>query len=65
MSLSEGAWIDIIQDGHELKPLAFTGATDCANIRKSVKFELGSGPFTLQVSDAPSPSIDIVITPAD
>jgi hypothetical protein len=65
ISLSEGAWIDIIQDAHNLKPLAFTGATDCPNIRKSVKFELGPGPFTVQVSDAPSRMIAIVITPVE
>ena len=65
ISLSEGAWVDIIQDAHNLKPLAFTGATDCPNIRKSVQFELGSSPFTLQVSDAPSPMIAIVITPVE
>jgi hypothetical protein len=65
ISLSEGAWIDVVQDAHELKPVAFTGATDCPNIRKSVKFELGPSPFTLQMSDAPSSSIAIVVTPAE
>jgi len=65
ISLSEGAWIDVVQDANALKPLAFTGATDCSNIRKSVKFELGPGPFTLQLSDAPSPEIAIVITPGE
>jgi hypothetical protein len=65
ISLSEGAWIDVIQDTHDLKSVAFTGATDCPNIRKSVKFELGADPFTLQVSDAPSPAIAVVVTPAE
>ena len=64
VSLSEGAWIDLVQDGRYLKPTAFTGATDCPNVRKSVKFEIGPDPFTLQVSAAPSSSITIVITPA-
>ncbi|MBV8962167.1 MAG: hypothetical protein JOY97_03625, partial [Hyphomicrobiales bacterium] len=65
LSLSDGAWIDVIQGAHELKPLAFTGATDCPNIRKSLQFELGPAPFTVEVSDAPSSSIAIVITPAE
>jgi len=29
ISLSAGAWIDVVQDGHFLKPVAFSGATDC------------------------------------
>ncbi len=65
VSLSEGAWIDLVQDGHYLKPTAFTGATDCPNVRKSVKFEIGPDPFTLQVSGAPSSGIAIVITPVE
>jgi hypothetical protein len=65
ISLSEGAWIDVVQDAHKLEPVAFTGATDCPHIRKSVKFELGPSSFTLQVSDAASASIAIVITPAE
>lgn len=65
LSLSEGAWIDVVQDGRYLKPTAFTGATDCPNIRKSVKFELGAAPFTLQVSDAPVTGIAVVVTPVE
>ncbi|SDR62215.1 hypothetical protein SAMN05519103_07778 [Rhizobiales bacterium GAS113] len=65
VSLSEGAWIDLVQDGKRLKPTAFTGATDCPNIRKSVKFEIGPAPFILEVSDAPSDHIGVVLTPAE
>jgi hypothetical protein len=65
VSLSEGAWIDLVQDGHYLKPTAFTGATDCPHIRKSVKFEIGPDPFVLQVSGAPASGIAIVVTPAE
>ena len=64
VSLSEGAWIDVVQDGKRLKPTAFTGATDCPNIRKSVKFEIGAAPFVVQVSGAPSDHIGVVLTPA-
>jgi hypothetical protein len=65
ISLSEDAWIDVVQDAHRVKSVAFTGATDCAHIRKSVKFELGPRPFMVQVSDAPSASIAIAITPVE
>jgi hypothetical protein len=65
VSLSEGAWIDVVQDGHYLKPVAFTGATDCPHIRKSVKFEIGPDPFALQVSGAPASGIAVVVTPVE
>jgi hypothetical protein len=65
VSLSEGAWIDLVQDGHYLKPTAFTGATDCPHIRKSVKFEIGPSPFALQLSGAPASSIAVVVTPVE
>src|SRR5579863_6872279 len=29
VSLSTGAWIDLVQNGHFLKPAAFSGAMDC------------------------------------
>jgi hypothetical protein len=65
VTLSEGAWIDIVQDGHFLKPTAFSGATDCPHVRKSVKFEVGPAPFILQLSDVPTEAIAVVMTPAD
>jgi hypothetical protein len=65
ITLSEGAWIDVVQEGTFLKPTASTGATDCPHVRKSVKFEIGTAPFTLEISDAPTDAIAIVMTPAD
>jgi hypothetical protein len=50
VSLSAGAWVDVVQDGHFLKPKAFSGATDCDGIRKTMKYELSASPFVLQVS---------------
>jgi hypothetical protein len=65
VSLSTGAWIDLVQDGHNLKPKAFSGATDCDGIRKTVKFELSASPFVLQVSGTKDNSISIAILPSE
>jgi hypothetical protein len=65
ISLSTGAWIDLLQDGHNLKPKAFSGATDCDGIRKTVKFELSASPFVLQVSGTKDTSISIAILPSE
>jgi hypothetical protein len=65
VSLSAGAWVDVVQDGHFLKPKAFSGATDCDGIRKTMKYELSASPFVLQVSGAKENSLSIAILPTE
>lgn len=64
VNLSAGAWIDVVQDGRFLKPKAFSGATDCAGIRKTIKVELAASPFVLQVSSVREGAISVAILPA-
>ncbi len=64
ISLSGTAWVDVVQDGHVLKPVAFSGANDCNGIRKTMKYELSGQPFVLQVSGARDNSLSIAILPA-
>ena len=63
ISLSAGGWVDVVQDGHFLKPKAFSGATDCDGIRKTMKFELSAQPFVVQISGARDNSLSIAILP--
>jgi hypothetical protein len=65
ISLSAGAWVDVVQDGHFLKPVAFSGATDCDGIRKTMKYELSALPFVLQISGAKDNSVSVAILPAE
>jgi hypothetical protein len=65
VSMPTGAWIDLVQDGHSLKPKAFSGATDCDGIRKTVKFELSASPFVLQLSGTKETSISVAILPSE
>ena len=65
VSLSAGAWVDLVQDGHPLKPKAFSGATDCDGIRKTMKYEISANPFVLQVSGTKDTSISIAILPSE
>jgi len=65
ISLSAGAWVDVVQDGHFLKPRAFSGATDCDGIRKTMKYELSDKPFVLQISGTKDASISIAILPSE
>ncbi|MDN4987269.1 hypothetical protein KUL72_03450 [Bradyrhizobium arachidis] len=64
ISLSSGAWVDLVQGGHFLRPVAFSGATDCDGIRKTMKYELSEKPVVLQISGARNNSLSISILPA-
>jgi hypothetical protein len=65
ISLSAGAWVDVVQGGHFLKPWGFSGATDCDGIRKTMKYELSASPFMLQVSGVKESAISIAILPSE
>ena len=65
VSLSAGAWVDVVQDGHFLKPKAFSGATDCDGIRKTMKYDLEAKPFVLQISGTKEDSVSIAILPSE
>jgi len=65
ISLSAGGWVDVVQDGHFLKPKAFSGATDCDGIRKTMKYELSAAPFVLQISGTKENSVSIAILPSE
>jgi hypothetical protein len=65
VNLSAGGWVDLVQDGHPLKPKAFSGATDCDGIRKTMKYEISASPFVLQVSGVKENSVSIAILPSE
>ena len=65
ISLSSGAWLDVVQDGRFLKPMAFSGATDCEGVRKTMKYDLSASPLLLQISGARQNSLSIAILPSD
>jgi hypothetical protein len=65
VSLSAGGWIDVMQDGHFLKPKAFSGATGCEGIRKTMKYEISASPLVLQITGAREDSVSIAILPAE
>ncbi len=65
VSLSAAGWIDVMQDGHFLKPKGFSVATDCDGIRKTMKYELSASPLVLQISGTREDSISIAILPSE
>jgi len=62
ITLSQGAWIDVIQDGAAVKATAHSGASGCDGVRKSVKFELGGGPIIIELSGTTAHAVALVVT---
>ena len=62
VTLSSEGWIDLLQDGHAVKSTAFSGATGCEGVRKSVKFDLAATPFTVELSGVPTDTIKMAIS---
>jgi hypothetical protein len=50
ITLSEDAWIDVIQNGRYARSVGSTGRGDCPGVRKSVRLDLDASPVVLQVS---------------
>lgn len=61
VSLSSPGWIDVVQDGKTLETQAHTGKSDCEGLRKSVRFNIGAGPFAVQINGAPNAEIKIAV----
>jgi hypothetical protein len=64
VTLSDPAWIDAVQNGDILKPVAFTMQPDCPGLHKSVRFIFKPGPLTLQFSNAKTPKLNFVVLPS-
>lgn len=65
VTMETAGWVDVIQDGKALKPTAHSGKSDCDGVRKSVRFNLDPGPFTVEFSNAKNDSIKFAIRQAD
>jgi hypothetical protein len=61
VTLSDGAWIDLVQDGRYAHAVGNTDRSDCPGLRKSVRFELAAAPFVLQLSGVAADHITVAI----
>jgi hypothetical protein len=64
ITLSAEAWIDVAENGKLVKSSGFSGQRDCPGVRKSVRFQLGTGPATVEISNAGADKIMFAIAPA-
>ena len=61
ITLSEDAWIDVIQNGRYARSVGSTGRSDCPGVRKSVRLDLDASPVVLQVSGVAPDTIAVTI----
>lgn len=64
VAISKSGWVDVVQGGKALEATAHTGSPQCDELRKSVRFEIASGPVAVQVYGVPTDTIRIAIRPA-
>lgn len=60
VTLSDEAWVDVVQNGGYARSIGSTGRSDCPGLRKSIRFEVASYPIVLQISGASVEVISIV-----
>ena len=65
VTLSDEAWIDVVQDNRYARALGSTGRSDCPGLRKSLRLELAASPFVLQLSGVSSDEILVAIGPVE
>jgi hypothetical protein len=61
VTLSEEAWIDVVQDNRYVRSVGSTGRGDCPGLRKSVRLDLAAAPFVLQISGVTSESVVVAV----
>ena len=64
ITISDDAWIDIVQEHNFVRSAGSTGRSDCTGLRKSVRLDLRALPFVLQFSGAVVPVITLSVSPA-
>lgn len=64
-SLSDAAWVDVVEHDQFLKAKAHSGVQGCQGIRKVLQFELRGNPLFIQISGAPTPRVNVAILPAE
>jgi hypothetical protein len=63
--LSSEGWIDAMQNSEIVKSVDFSGLATCPSVRKTVRYELSSGPLTIQLSSVAQDKILLAIATAE
>ncbi|MBS0240025.1 MAG: hypothetical protein JSR89_16540 [Proteobacteria bacterium] len=64
ITISNHAWIDVVQNNELVQSTAFSGDKNCKTLRKSVQYELSEGPAIVQISGSPDKTMRLTIREA-
>jgi hypothetical protein len=64
VTLSQDAWVGVAQGDKVVKSSDFSGQHDCPTVRKSVRFQLGAGPATVEIVNADASALNFAVVPA-
>ncbi len=64
VSLSTNGWIDVVQNGALIPSKGFTGRQECKAIHKSVRYDIGPGPVSIQITGAPAGTVRLTLSAA-
>ena len=65
VTIETAGWVDVVQNGKALRSSAHTGKVDCDDVRKSVRFDTGSGPFSIELSGFAKDALKFAIRRAE
>ena len=65
VTMSEDAWLDVIQNGEFARSAGASGRRNCPGLRKTVRFHLQAAPIVIQVSAVDTRDIVIVVRKVD
>jgi hypothetical protein len=59
ITLSDGAWVDLIENGESVKQSGYVRRRDCPGVDKSIRFKTNGGPLAIQISGAYAKTIKV------
>jgi hypothetical protein len=65
VTLASNGWVDVVQNVKALHSSAHTGKSDCDGVRKSVRFDIQQGPFSIELSGIAKDAIKFAIRRAE
>ena len=65
VTVSAGAWIDLVENGELVRQAGYMRAKDCAGVDKSIRFKTGGGELTLEITGAYGKTIKLEASRAE
>jgi hypothetical protein len=59
ITVSDGAWVDLIENGEPVKQSGYVRRRDCPGVDKSIRFKTNGGPLAIQISGAYAKTIKV------